>query len=182
MALHMTCMCSIVQCIAVYTTCYCTTTWAGWAAECSMPLYTWAAWLHILHTVCFIVVVTTRTHCILLYTVLLYTLNMLAGTKYATDIMLLVHGSLVLYSTHSSLSMMYNWGVHTSSVYTVVQCIVVVCSSERVVATTMKWGLCSICSHAAHTLYSSTELMSCCMLYTTVYTLHTTAACYCTTC
>ena len=32
----------------------------------------------------------------------------LAGTLYAADIMLLVHGALVTYSTRSSLSMMYN--------------------------------------------------------------------------
>ena len=31
-----------------------------------------------------------------------------AGTLYAADIMLLVHGALVTYSTRSSLSMMYN--------------------------------------------------------------------------
>jgi quinol-cytochrome oxidoreductase complex cytochrome b subunit len=30
---------------------------------------------------------------------------------YVADVMLIVYGALVTYSTHSNLSMMYNWGV-----------------------------------------------------------------------
>lgn len=36
---------------------------------------------------------------------------MLCGAMYVADIMLLVYGVFVTYSTHSNLSVMYNWGV-----------------------------------------------------------------------
>jgi len=35
---------------------------------------------------------------------------MFAGSLYVADLMLLVYGAGVTYSTHSNLNMMYNWG------------------------------------------------------------------------
>lgn len=35
---------------------------------------------------------------------------MVSGSLYVADILLIVYGTLVTYSTHSNLNMMYNWG------------------------------------------------------------------------
>lgn len=35
---------------------------------------------------------------------------MLSGSLYVADILLIVYDTLVTYSTHSNLNMMYNWG------------------------------------------------------------------------